>query len=387
MKPRPNPLRLGCGPFCRSTLPRRTAKRGILVIASRRSTLHNLSAMRSIPPHPTLSDVAREAGVGTTTVSRVINGGELVSPETLARVRAAVDRLGFVPNHAARILKGKRTRTMGLVIPSIADSFFASCAEAAQAVARSHGSLLVVTTTSNDPVAEIESLRALTLHRIEGLMIAPADSTSVALGEFLHSANVPVVCFDRPIRHSSAPSVLTDNRKGARLAIEHLIHHGRRRILCLGGEPNLWTIHERLHGYRGALAAAGMEPLEEMSVIDHQSAESAIRRVLALPTPPDAIFATKNSATIYAFETLQRLQIQIPQEIALIGFDDFELAMTLGITVVEQAVEEVGRRAAELLFEQLNGAHNPTMQAGRRVKLTPRLVVRSSCGCSEVESL
>lgn len=349
----------------------------------RRAPSHSSAPMDSLRSHPTLSDVAREAGVGTTTVSRVINGGALVSPDTLARVRAAVDRLGFVPNHAARILKGKRTRTVGLVVPSIADAFFASCAEAAQEVARAHGSLLVVTTTSNDPTAEMESLRALMVHRTEGFMIAPADSDNAALAEFLQNTKIPTVCFDRPIRHSGTPAVLIDNQQGARLAAEHLIRHGRRRILCLGGEPNLWTIRERLRGYRGALAAAGIAPMEEMSVTNHRSAEIAIRRVMALATPPDAIFSLKNSTTIYAFETMQRLGIRMPEEIAMIGFDDFELAATLGITVVEQAVEEVGRRAAELLFERLGGATPKSTASAQRIRLTPRLVVRLSCGCPE----
>ena len=101
--------------------------------------------------HPTLSQVAREAGVGTTTVSRVINGGERVSPETLANVRRVIESLGYMPNQAARTLKGQRTKTIGLVIPSIADPFFSSCAEAAQAIARAHDSLLIVTTMVDDP--------------------------------------------------------------------------------------------------------------------------------------------------------------------------------------------------------------------------------------------
>src|SRR6516164_5100483 len=116
------------------------------------------SAMIRGHKHSTLSEVARLAGVGTTTVSRVINGGQRVDPKTLARVRRAIDKLDYMPNHAARTLKGGRTRTIGLLIPSIADPFFSSCAEAAQAIARANESLLIVTTTQNDPHIEIESV-------------------------------------------------------------------------------------------------------------------------------------------------------------------------------------------------------------------------------------
>src|ERR1019366_3720007 len=110
---------------------------------------------------PTLSEVARKAGVGTTTVSRVINGGERVSPKTLAHVRRVIETLGYMPNQAARILKGQRTKTIGLVVPSIADPFFSSCAEAVQAVARANDSLLIVTVTANDPRTEIDNLSVL----------------------------------------------------------------------------------------------------------------------------------------------------------------------------------------------------------------------------------
>ena len=125
--------------------------------------------------HPTLSEVARKARVGTTTVSRVINGGERVSPGTLKRVQAVIEQLGYMPNQAARVLKGERAKTIGMVIPSIADPFFASCAEAAQAIARAHDSLLMVTVTNNDPRVEMENLNILMRHRTDGLLLAPAN--------------------------------------------------------------------------------------------------------------------------------------------------------------------------------------------------------------------
>ncbi len=131
--------------------------------------------------HPTLSQVAREAGVGTTTVSRVINGGDRVSPKTLAHVRRVIEKLGYMPSQAARTLKGQGTKTIGLIVPSIADPFFSSLAEAAQAVARENDSLLIVTTTGNDARTEIENLNILIRHRADGLLIVPANSQSQAL--------------------------------------------------------------------------------------------------------------------------------------------------------------------------------------------------------------
>jgi len=344
--------------------------------------------MKRTDSHPTLADVARKAGVGTTTVSRVINGGHRVSQRTLNRVQAVIDQLGYMPNQAARILKGERTKTIGLVIPSIADSFFASCAEAAQMIARAHDSLLIVTVTGNDPHIEMENLNVLIRHRTDGLILAPSNSQSVTLAEFLNRTSVPVICLDRPVAKAKTPYVVIDNFNGARLATNHLISHGYKRILCLGGETTLYTMRERLRGYRQAMSEAGLPSLEDMSVNDYKSAEYAIESHMAASTLPDAIFTLKNSTTIYTFETLQKLKIAIPKTVALLGFDDFELASTLrpSISVVQQPIEDIGRIAAELLFEQLfhegRGKSTSTKHRPEQIKLDTKLILRNSCGCT-----
>ena len=338
--------------------------------------------------HPTLADVARKAGVGTTTVSRVINGGHRVSPRTLNRVRSVIEQLGYMPNQAARILKGERTKTIGLVIPSIADSFFSSSAEAAQEIARAHDSLLIVTVTNNDPHIEMENLNVLMRHRTDGLLLAPANYQSDTLSEFLGRISTPVVSFDRPIAKTGIPSVVADNYKGARIATEHLIEHGYKRILCLGGETTLYTMRERLRGYRHAIEDVGLPAIVDMSVKDYKSAEYAIESYLAASQPPDAIFTLKNSITIFAFETLQKLRVSVPKSIALLGFDDFELASTLrpSISVIQQPIEDMGRIATEILFEQLlptkKGKHQLARKRQDMVKLETRLVLRNSCGCN-----
>ncbi|HET6934622.1 MAG TPA: LacI family DNA-binding transcriptional regulator [Candidatus Angelobacter sp.] len=335
---------------------------------------------------PTLSEVARKAGVGTTTVSRVINGGNRVDPKTLARVRRAIEALGYMPNQAARILKGHRTKTIGLIIPSIADPFFASCAEAAQVIARTHDSLLIVTTTHNEPDAEIESVKVLMQHQTDGLIIAPADSDNAALRNVLARAAVPVVALDRPLLHSSIPFVLADNFAGANLATQHLLGHGYRRIVCLTGETSLYTIRERISGYRQAIESAGLPAIIDTSVTDYPSVEQAIRVLLASSQPPDAIFTLKNSITINAFEAMQKLGVAIPDSVALLGYDDFELADTVrpSITVVRQPIDEIGRMAAEILFQQLRpGARARAAEdRPREVQLGTRLVRRHSCGCT-----
>jgi LacI family transcriptional regulator len=338
--------------------------------------------------HPTLSQVAKKAGVGTTTVSRVINGGERVSPKTLEHVRRIIESLGYVPNEAARTLKGHRTKTIGLVVPSIADPFFSTCAEAAQAIARANDSLLIVTVTGNDPRTEIDSLNTLIRHRVDGLIIVPANSQSTALRDLLERVAMPVVTIDRPVAHSTIASVVTDNQNGAITATKHLIEHGYKRIVCLTGESTLYTIRERMSGYRKAMEAAHLSPIFDATVKDYKSTEYAIKSMLGGPNPPDAIFSTKNSTTIFAIEVLQRLNVAVPQSVALLGFDDFDLASMVrpSISVIQQPMEEMGRRAAEILFEQLSDEWraevSATVRRSQQVCLHTRLIRRSSCGCT-----
>lgn len=337
--------------------------------------------------HPTLNEVAAAAGVGTTTVSRVINGGKQVDPKTLARVQSAIAALGYRPNQAARILKGHRTRTIGLIIPSIADPFFASCAESAQAVARANESLLIVTTTQNDPGSELQSIDVLVSHRADGLIIAPANSESTELRKALARTGVPVVAMDRPLSGSSIPSVVADNFVGAHSATRHLIEHGYNRIVCLTGELNLYTIRERINGYRKAMESAGLPFMLDTSITDYKSTERAIEKTLAGKNHPDAFLTLKNSTTVYAFEALQKLHLSIPGSVALLGYDDFELAEAVrpSISVVQQPIAEIGRDAAELLFEELirqgNNGRFVEPVYPRQIQLGTRLVLRSSCGC------
>lgn len=337
--------------------------------------------------HPTLSEVARRAGVGTTTVSRVINGGQSVNAKTLAHVRKVIDDLGYLPNQAARTLKGARTRTIGFVIPSIADPFFANCAEAAHAVARANDSLLIVVTTDGDPEAELKGVNVLTRHRVDGLVIAPADAQNVLLRDLLQQIRMPVVALDRPIKGSIIPSVVADNFAGAKAATQHLIEHGCKRIVCVTGGIKLYTIEERIRGYRKAMQSAGLECVLDSSIRESGLAETHVAALMAGRKAPDAMLTLKNSLTIAAFEALQKLNIAIPKRLMLLGYDDFALAATVrpAISVVQQPMEELGRIAAELLFERLLGTSTHGRSKGtlqpQQIQVKTRLILRNSCGC------
>ncbi len=337
-------------------------------------------------PRPTLVDIARAAGVGLGTASRVINGGENVSAATLDKVQAAIRLLRYEPNHTARMLRGGRTKMVGLLVPSIADSFFSSCAEAAEEVARQNDSLLIVAVSNNDPAVELEKLSVLTRQRPDGLLIAPADNMGTRFRTFVRSLTLPVITLDRPV--PGIPGVLTDNYEAARKATAHLLNHGYRRILCYTGEPHLFTIKERMRGYCDEMKQHGLATLMDTSFNENEAeAEQRVVRYMRGLSRPDAIFTLKNSATIATFQILQRLQIAVPQQLALFGFDDFLLAGTLqpSISVVQQPIYDVGRKAAELLFKTLETAQSgAAILQAKRVKpivLNCLLVPRASCGC------
>lgn len=330
--------------------------------------------------HATLADVARIAGVGKATVSRVLNGADRVSPETLKRVNEVIRTLGYQPSQAARSLKGEGTRAIGLVMPSISDPFFASSAEAAQRITHSRGYLLMVSSTNYERQTELENLQSLIRHRVEGILLAPGEPSNKKRNALIERFNIPLVAFDHPVRGNRVPCVISDNRVGARKATEHLLWHGYRKILCLGGESRLYTITERQRGYRDAMESAGLESEIDSGANDYATVASVLKRKFQSRSI-DAIFAVRNRITILAFQVLQQNGIRIPKDVALLGFDDFDIASALrpAITVVEQPIELIASEATNLLFDRIRTrAVSKTPQI---VELKTRLILRESCGC------
>lgn len=320
---------------------------------------------------PALMDVARRAGVGAATVSRVINGGHNVSPRTLLAVQKAIDELGYHPNQAARSLKGARTKTIGLIVPSVADPFFSTAAAAIQDVAREHGTLVLLAASDNQHEREREQITTLIQRRIDGLILAPSEAAGP---DMLRHAGFPVVCFDRPFPADTIPCVLSDNYGGAKAATEYLVQRGYKRILCLAGDPKLFTSRRRVRGHRDVIRAAGLPYLAIVDIQDYASVEAALTPYLSGRGRIDAVFCIKNAITVDVYKVLRRAGVPIPQKIALLGFDDFDLADTLEppITIVRQPVEAMATRAAELLFEALEKRETRQPSVTLKVELVER---------------
>jgi LacI family transcriptional regulator len=327
-----------------------------------------------------MADVARLASVGKMTVSRVLSGSAKVSSDTAERVQRAVRILNYQPNELARSLRSVHSRTIALILPYLYDPFFATCAHAVSTVATRHGYSVLITTSDEDAEVERKQAALMLRRRIDGIIIIPAPGEDDYLrGEDF--ANVHVVTLDRPAPHSRFDSVLVNNRAGARAGVSHLIGHGHQRIVFLGLSKALFTMQARYAGYREAMTQAGREP---DSYIECKSGDDTVTIVHALLTgsrPPTALFAGNNLTMRYLLHALNTLRIEIPGQIALAGFDDFDIADVLqpALTVVRQPVYQIGEMAANLLFQRIARGEQPSK--GNRVVLPTELVIRRSCGC------
>ncbi len=323
---------------------------------------------------PTMKDVAARAGVGLKTVSRVVNAEPGVTPETERRVQEAIDALGFRRNDSARVLRKGSTASIGLVLEDLADPFYGPLSRAVEEIARAHGALLINGSSAEDPDREQELVLALCARRVDGLVIIPAGDDHRYLEPEL-KAGVATVFVDRPAGKIDADVVLSDSFGGARDGVAHLISHGHRRIGFIGDMPRIHTSAERLRGYRAAMEDAGIAvegPWMSLGVTDPERVRRAAEEMLAGPSPVTAIFAGNNRVTV----TVVRVLNEQRRPVALVGFDDFELADLLqpGVTVVAQDAAQLGRTAAERLFRQLDG----TLMTPERIELPTRLITRGS---------
>lgn len=329
----------------------------------------------------TIADVARLAGVGSMTVSRLLNGSARVSEAAAEKIYRAIKVLHYQPNEVARSLRGLNSKTIGVIVPYLYDPFFATCAHAISAVAKEQGYSVILTTSDENP--EIEQKQAILMLRrqVEGLLMIPVagDDRLYAGDAFSHT---PIVTLDRPLPGSHFDSVVVANRIGAKTAVEHLISHGHRNIGFLGLSGKLYTMKTRYAGYREALSEAGHPPGPYLDSVSQEKTVALVRSMLNSRNPPTAFFASNNLTMRFLLHALNAVRVEIPRRVAVAGFDDFEMADVYQppITVMRQPVYQIGEVAANLLFQRISGSE--MTEAGHRVVLPLELIVRCSCGCS-----
>lgn len=328
------------------------------------------------PVRPTMRDVAALAGVGLMTVSRVVNGEPGVSPELEARVRQAVEKLDYRHNVTARQLRltGQPSALIGVVLENVANPFVAALQRAVEDEVAGQGCVVLSGSSGDDAGRERALVAAFAARRVDGLIMMPHDDDVRYLLPELRRGT-PVVFVDRPARSVAADTVVSDNFGGARLAAEHLLALGHRRIGYLGALKTSYTEAERYRGYQAALAAAGTTDGERLTVRNlrtSQAAEQVARQLLNAADPPTALFTAQNLLTIGARRALDVLGLE--HQVAQVGFDDLTLADLLkpGLTVVAQEPIVIGTVAATLLIRRINGAEHLPEKAEVPVRLIER---------------
>ncbi|WGD37250.1 LacI family DNA-binding transcriptional regulator [Lysinibacter sp. HNR] len=323
----------------------------------------------------TMKDVAALAGVGLSTVSRVVNGDPRVSDAKTAAVLKAIGHLGFRRNDSARQLRVGATQSIGLLIENVVDPFFSHLTQAVENYAFERDTLLLSASSTRDPERARRLVLAFCARRVDGLIVTPVDSTDSGYLQAELDAGIPIVCVDRPAVGIDADTVLSDGRGGAYKGVAHLIAHGHRRIACFTDRGAVYTAQQRVDGYRDALASAGIpyDPaLVYSNTPDNEVFGAALRDMLSLDDPPTAIFTGNNRSTIVLLQELAHVE----NRLALVGFDDFELsdAVVPGVTVVAQDPTEMGKSAAEQLFRRIDGDTG----ASRMIVLGTTLIARGS---------
>jgi LacI family transcriptional regulator len=332
----------------------------------------------------TIADVAQRAKVSIATVSRVLNGTTPVELEKVNRVRLAMEELQFVPRHAARVLASKRTNTIGLLLPEISGAFFPPMLKGIEAGAHEAGyDLLIHSTKQEGP-----SRRPLGEHNTDGLLIF-TDGLEHRELHRLYNINFPMVLLHQsPPDSLKIPAIAIENKDGAAMLVNHLIEvHGRRRIVFLQGpaghEDSAW----RERGYREALEAHDIQFDPELIAsggFDEEEAFTTIQQMLRDKIEFDAIFAGDDDSAIGAMRALKLAGRVIPDDIAVVGFDDVPFARYLSpaLTTVRAPIEAIGREAVRQLVRLMNGE-----QAEALTLMPTELVIRESCGCGPKQTL
>lgn len=332
----------------------------------------------------TMRDVAELAGVAPMTVSRVLNDSAPVTEETRKRVHAAIKQLRFRPNPIARSLRQSKSRAIGIIVPNFYDPFFSACAHALSLVARKYGYSVSVTTSDESASTEFAEASLMVMNHVEGIAVIPASVGAYRLDDpELQSTHI--VALDRPIRGERFHNVVVENQQGARDAVQHLIEHGHTRICFLGLSQKLYTVGVRYRGYQEAMLKSGLKLEAFFTCVTPEDTVDVLRNALFGRSPATAIFAGNNLVMRHALHALARLNVRIPAEVAIIGFDDFEMADIFypAVTVIRQPTHELGRVAGELLFAKILEKSLPT---GQQIVLPVELIIRQSCGCNKREA-
>ncbi|HEX6193626.1 MAG TPA: LacI family DNA-binding transcriptional regulator [Chitinophagaceae bacterium] len=333
----------------------------------------------------TIKDIAKALGLSTSTVSRALRDSYEISPETKKLVLEYAEKNNYHPNPIALSLKERRSRSIGVIVCEIANSFFSQTINGIESIAYNNGYNVIIAQSRESFDREMINLQYLTSRSIDGLIISVSTETKdFSYLKELHGKGMPIVFFDRIVDEIETHKVIVDSYKGAYDATRHLLENGHRRIAAISNSPFLSITKERLGGYRAALADHGISVDEDLvRYCQHggmipAEVEEAVTELLALPQKPDAFFTTSDKLTTGCLRSLKTRKIKVPQEMALVGFSNTDLTELLDppLTIIKQPAFEMGEIATTLLL-QLIESKRPVIDFETR-RLATELIVRGS---------
>jgi LacI family transcriptional regulator len=328
---------------------------------------------------PTIRDVAKQANVSMSTVSHVINETRYVSPETRTRVLGVMKTLNYQHNRVASSLRGRKTYTIGALLPNSANPYFAEILAGIEAACYENDYHLIMGNANDDPQRERTYLDVLLSRQVDGILLVSTGSFDCT-ADLLGDTHTPVVMVDRAIGMASIDELFTDNRGGGYLATQYLLAAGHRQIGCITGPSHLTPSAARAQGYREALADAGLaadEALIAAGDFQHRGGHAATTALLARAPELTAIFACNDLMAVGALAALLEAGRRVPQDVSVIGYDDIPLASYTNprLTTIAQPARELGYLAVARLLERLA---DPTLEARREI-LPVHLIERDSC--------
>ena len=336
----------------------------------------NFARSADVPPNVTIRDVAARAGVSVATVSRVFNQKGPIREETVRRVMDVAGAMQYVPHAGARSLSTRSTRTIGVVLPDLHGEFFSEVIRGIDLAARESGYHLLLSGSHADRDemrAVVQAVRGM----VDGLIVMSPDLDPAALvGEL--PRNIPVVLLNARVK--GHPCITIDNAGGAREMVRHLVGLGHRRIAFFSGPPNNADAEQRRRGYRAGLSEAELAPVEIEGTFTEESGYEAARQFIRLSPRPTAVFACNDSMAIGALSAFNEAGLQVPDDVALVGFDDIPIARFLAppLTTVKVPIADLGRQGFDVLAHLRGAGENGHRR--NNVKLNTTLIVRRSCG-------
>jgi len=328
------------------------------------------------PKPPTIHDVAKHAGVSLSTVSRVLNTPDSVSPQTREKVENAISELHYEKLRTESLKQPQETKTVGLIIPDILNPFFPLLIKGIEHVSKIHNYSLILYDSEDDAKLEEQHISTLCDRGVDGIILIPSSGASHV--EKLVKKGFPFLFLDRFIELDGASYVTSDNDEGAYQAVKYLLKLGHRRIAFVTGPSDLSTERSRIHGVQRALTEEGLACDDELCVLGNYRIEDAYQAIITIlrkRTDFTAIFATNDMMAFGAKQALEEQGLKIPDDISLVGYDDILFSSIISLTSVSQPTYEMGRNAMVLLLDLIN----ERVTTPQHIVLRPSVVIRGSC--------